>query len=1850
MNTAHLTTLLRQYFSPKDLVIFTRSLSREPLLWQAILQEDFFTRAREKLGNHASDWSPAAIALFHFDPGFSVEELVANPGEGLPGEIRQKAVQAYDDFRHRHDFSTENLAEVALVALALRERARILGSWEGVWREFPNQNFQAIQLVLACTFGLLVEPEKYFRSLCQESKQLEMCAEVIYAQPLTQIEQNRMIARLSQTVRASDRLRLLKKLETNHPDDARMLASECLFQEKIELQQDIQNRFRDGKQTLVDFWSFPETVYLAEITRLAGKTEKSIAQFQLLDQGLQELKASLQEEVLRQAIQVSLYELVDEQLISGEILDRFSPEALSRIALQMIADGQSQRAQALVHSDRQHPAVLIVQAALLSQDNDPDPARRVLLQALNQWDALARSGDYLLFQTASLAMKLMRPDLTLCIIRYLSQQNPQDTEILLLGAQAARQTGNISEALDFASSGILFSPESQEFSRELALGYEAAGEWQSASQERWHLLNTAGVEYDQISHLPHLNHQILDDLRSVAVDTLYAGNPQEAINICNKVIQNLPGDGLTMTILGKIKQHLGDQEQALEIFQQANQIAPDEAETWLCLAKAYLAIGEDQRALETLRTAVQAVPDNASIHLALAEIYQSMDQQTQALSSAMKAADLEGLPYQLNADNRITPHQTEQNTAYLHPDAGRIARVLGKLLYDLGHPDQAAVVLGYAYHSPSQQGQVAHDYARALLAIQKDRQALAALTLAYQKNPADCELALEYARLLMKLGEAPETAATIFEKLINEGNESPEIVALLAEALTASMEFTIALERYQQAMHSSLMQERNWSIRLALGMSHVAIELKNPDLAVAALQDVLQYAPDHLVVHQKLCEACFAAGLSEDAQEVARQALEIAPADTENLIWYANQMLTLDAPEQALQALTNAVELSPQNPGLLIQMAAIQYRLGNQDKAHANYTQAAGIPEVTLQQLYEIGKGLMQLNDPVATIECLEKVRDLVLEYLEDAPDNPPGMFPSGGNNQPTLFLSLLTLLAEAYERVGDAQQAIQILDTALQHNKNSSLLLKQKARIHLQVNQFHAASACLTQIINNSPEEAEAYALLAEIHLHEGNLLSALEKARKYAQYASNAQRDHAFMMAAQLAWNVFQTDETRQYLADISQNITATVDVNTKLEHLYLRGLLALDEQDKEAIFEIADQLTIAGVNTPIATALQAVRSLISHESDEARQHFQLADLRHAESEDPDSLEFEILYQTAALLGEFSHAQKIIEAWQGLHPTNPRVYLSGLRNLTEAEETARFLREVGARMHPLIQFASSNNAFETGEVESVQKTTAISYLAKILSLLGINRSGDLTDIGYHTLVPSAVKTWQIRAAAVGLLYADSKPETFARGEVSSALLNELGRLPANPANTVALASALRKAGQKSQSIRVTRDFPNHGMVLAQCALSYLDENPVEAMGAALGATEAAITGLDIKILPAYHALIALAAYKTQNYKQAYQALTTALTDWPDEPNWHYLAAQISQHLGDLSASIQHLEKAVNLHPNKTAYRLQLAELYQSTGAINRAEAVLAALCKMAPQQPDNWIKLAEVQVQKGSMAEAIQSAEKALSLRPESPEITLFVAELNLLTHHYPRCIEMSRSVLEKEPVNSLASLLLARAYGFMNRRKEALEVLDFARSQPDCPIEIDLERVRLLRSLQGLQPAYLALLELGKEFPDHPLILALQAEYLQEMGQVQEALQAAQRALQVSDQGLSLEDRSRLHALAGRILRRAGQLDQAVVRLGEAIKLNPQKIELYLELGKTHQERRQLREAMNIYQRAIELAPNDPRPYQQAGLALKDSKDYLGAENMIRRAAELSPHDISIHRLLGSLVALNLVHNAQ
>jgi tetratricopeptide (TPR) repeat protein len=227
----------------------------------------------------------------------------------------------------------------------------------------------------------------------------------------------------------------------------------------------------------------------------------------------------------------------------------------------------------------------------------------------------------------------------------------------------------------------------------------------------------------------------------------------------------------------------------------------------------------------------------------------------------------------------------------------------------------------------------------------------------------------------------------------------------------------------------------------------------------------------------------------------------------------------------------------------------------------------------------------------------------------------------------------------------------------------------------------------------------------------------------------------------------------------------------------------------------------------------------------------------------------------------------------------------------------------------------------------------------------------------------------------------------------------------------------------------------------------------------------------------------------------------------------------------------------------------------------------------------------------------------------------------------------------------------LLMARSLRDLGQPEGAIVLLEKAMGNAGpAPLQLHIEYLQLVRQARGTKAALQVARELGERFPDEPQVLSELAKTFAEDGQMDQAIQVAQRALRTkgSTDPLNQRDAALLHYQLGTLLSQAGQLDQAIHHLVQAIQANPEFIDPYLELGRVHQGRRQHNQALSTFTQAIAAAPNDARPYYHAGMALKENKDYVEAEKMLRRACELDPENVSVHRLLGAVVTLNMVHN--
>jgi tetratricopeptide (TPR) repeat protein len=255
----------------------------------------------------------------------------------------------------------------------------------------------------------------------------------------------------------------------------------------------------------------------------------------------------------------------------------------------------------------------------------------------------------------------------------------------------------------------------------------------------------------------------------------------------------------------------------------------------------------------------------------------------------------------------------------------------------------------------------------------------------------------------------------------------------------------------------------------------------------------------------------------------------------------------------------------------------------------------------------------------------------------------------------------------------------------------------------------------------------------------------------------------------------------------------------------------------------------------------------------------------------------------------------------------------------------------------------------------------------------------------------------------------------------------------------------------------------------------------------------------------------------------------------------------------------------------------------------------------------------------------------------------------KIALMANNPRSALSRAQSVLNSKSDHVQALHLMAHALEALQRPDEAIALLDKYLPNIKDPIPTQMEKLMLLYRARGLDAGLDALKQsVEQDDSSSPELLALLAQWLLQADQVDGAVQAARAALQADQGRLAPTQQAELYHLIGLNMKKTGQLDQALHALSQAAQLDPGQLPYFLDLAGAYQERREHHQAITILEQAQTFFPDDYRPFYMSGIVYKDKKEYVEAEKMLRLAVKIAPEEVSIHRLLGAVVALNLVHN--
>lgn len=1859
MTTHRTLERLIEQLQNSNLIWLLPNLRQDYVVWNNLNDPEFYEKFIQlKLSGlefSPSDFSPSRLANIALD---QINALNSDPRDlldSIDNQTLQTAIRRFND-QTLFQINPQDLASAGLIALALAHKYRSVGTWNVLLEIIQDKPGNYWLPAFVCLYGYIEDAAGLLNSLVQPGAsftRLDLAVHVVLSNPIPKNDQIAILLRLchgayGDLLPASERLSLVRSLYEQRPQSA---VEFCL--KWLEMHPAIsKSRSNELNHPIENINQLAENLFQVEINKIAGKSHNLSELLEKEREITEHLSAGLINHYATQVTQLHKCKSLNHEL--STIRDQIIHPNGHPLSSNNISMNQAELALTLADQGFYDEAYQMLPLPEAPLPDDPQILYSIAkisdklgnLQRANEaatriMDLLDQKyinrtisvwGDqFSLVNLGTLFLDLHMPEQASRIFDLAVKKCPNDATLLKLFAESNKLSHKDQEAAEILRTLVSLNPNNLDYRRAFAQSLETIGDWEAGLKERSFVVDSSQDQSKTVAK---------EDFYAYAECALNANQLEMTLNICNNLLGKDQEDSQALILSGKAHLRSGETEKGMEFLIRATQVSSHLSDAWLALAEVQKNIYPIKTVIETLTNASQAVPDSSQIHFALGDLY-----------------------LQDNAPTLALPEL--QTAATLSPENPQILVRYGQALKLIGNIEESREILSKAYLlEPTFPGLV-QLYTRILVDIGALEEAILPLeVLINSKSSPDITVYLDFARCVLSLNKlgstkiSPMKALIALNEVLQIDPDIAEAKALIAETLAANGDNEMAFQAYREALDTPLINDKNWLERLSYGFGCVASSIGKHDIAIAALQEAAQVNPSDPDIFKALSTAYLSADLPEDAIRSARNVLVIDGDDPDNLAWFAKQTTNLihnekpdftnsptsiskTVPSEALNALVKAIQLAPTRTDLLVQLGNFQSSVGALADAQETFASIALLDFATIDDLKSASNYLSGMGNHDAAIACLENG---ILQDQKGVDKHDP---------------SLYAKLAQEYVKNNDHTSAINTLDKAIEIIPEDSLLVSQKIDILLDLGQPIEALNCIEtaiQINTVGKPNIDLIFLALKINRSIGDFSAAVRYAQKGITIASTESGgDDLSTLPPQyqtLISEIYRALIQPQQANKIIQSLTTISESDFCNEQDYLDFICL----HTELALEIGDQIRpdIQNIqleaSNPSFSRIMAIKAHLMNKAGnykQAEQILQIAINNYIKYDFTTNLpNWSVSYSKYLTLNSIVETSLELGLWDQA--------VSGSLRIVESSfgEPLSYLNLAKATVYE----AEFYNLCEITDVikhkpsmVSISKDTLnqfTKYLDNVKSILEPYKTELI--INGHELTNEQIYRWQARADIAFKQYEEinSDPVDILNNQTTpgdiAAMIYHLHQIDLHVPDSDSI----------NRIIKIARSYPRNPTVLLQVAVAIYDTNPTHAMKSLQTVLEQNPYSR-VPTIAFCNIHLAKIALDLEKYDLAQEAVKIAIDIWPDEPNWHILAAQIYKRVSSTSGAIDHLLEATKLAPNNFSYQMELGKAYYETAdddprVLRQALKSFEYAVEIEPKNIQSLVLLANTQCLLNDLEKAELNARNALLMAPNQADIYQLLSEIAIRNNDYQGAYENANKAIQISPKDLQSTIFLVRSLSALGRHNEALAKINtMLPTIPDSRL-LHLERVNILRKINGARAGLDELQKLVNTYPEDFNILNALAKSYQELGETDNAITTAQQALKAQVEKTPRNEQVNLHLLIGQVLRQTGQLDQSIHHLSEAIQLAPDRLEPYLELGLARKEQREYQQALQIFEQATTIAPDDPRAPYQAGLALKESKDYKSSETMLRRAVSLAPHDLNIRRQLAAVVALNLVHN--
>jgi tetratricopeptide (TPR) repeat protein len=337
---------------------------------------------------------------------------------------------------------------------------------------------------------------------------------------------------------------------------------------------------------------------------------------------------------------------------------------------------------------------------------------------------------------------------------------------------------------------------------------------------------------------------------------------------------------------------------------------------------------------------------------------------------------------------------------------------------------------------------------------------------------------------------------------------------------------------------------------------------------------------------------------------------------------------------------------------------------------------------------------------------------------------------------------------------------------------------------------------------------------------------------------------------------------------------------------------------------------------------------------------------------------------------------------------------------------------------------------------------------------------------------------------------------------------------------------------------------------------------------------------------------LLAELAFKDKKYDEALSLLENVFSRDPEYVDGHRLEGKVLLAKGDTKKAVEVLERLDQTYPDSALIKYELAQAYLKNKNLNQGKAAL----------------------------------EHLISANPNFADAIVLLAEINLRSGHGEAVIEPLTRLLNRNPELKPAALLLAAAYGSLDRFDDAAIVVgEQAKLAPRDP-QAQMALALTLRQAKRNGEARQAFEKVAELAPDS----LWPVEQLVELDLLEKHFDAARQ--RVRHQFQKTPDSPAAHFFEGKILAAEEKWDLAEAELQKTLQLDPNFSNAYGLLVQAYVSTNKLPQALAQLQAQLTKNPNDVSALTTLALLYERTNDFAKARDTYERLLAIEPSSTS------------------